>query len=91
MQTTSQLLPFLWAVAVSAGILANHFTSNINPKFFSFKGVGLALATLAGSIVVAKSSESMPQWQVALTFITYALAGYTGGIISFYTRKLFKN
>lgn len=89
MQTTSTLLPMFWALAVLAGLFSHNYTSNAKAKFFSLRGLGVSVVSLLASVLIAKTSASYPDWQVTLSFVTYALAGYAGGVLSFYTRKLY--
>ncbi len=86
MQTASLLLPILWGVAVFTGLLGNHFASLADAKFLSMRGLGLAAITLGAAILISKATVSLP---MSAGLATYALAGYAGGVLSFYTRKLY--
>jgi len=90
MQTSSALFPVFWGVAIFTGLLANHYTALANAKFLSMRGLGLALFTLIGAIIFGKASSVFPHFPISLGFATYILAGYSGGVLSFYTRKLYK-
>jgi hypothetical protein len=86
MQTASLLLPILWGVAVFTGLLGNHFASLTDAKFLSMRGLGLAVLTLGAAILISKTMVSLP---MSAGLATYALAGYAGGVLSFYFRKLY--
>lgn len=88
MQTTSMLLPTLWGVAILCGLFGHNFTSRANAKFLSMRGLGMIITLLGAALLVALSSTSFPEWQVFISSLTYALSGFAGGILSFYTRKL---
>ena len=86
MQTANLLLPILWRVSVFTGLLGNHFASLANAKFLSMRGLGLTVLTLGAAILISKATISLP---LSAGLATYALAGYAGGVLSFYTRKLY--
>ncbi len=89
MHTASTLLPLMWAAAVVFGLLANHYTSTVNAKFLSWNGLGLVVASLGSSMLIAGNASSYPEWQTFFSLLTYALAGCAGGVLSFYTKKLY--